>query len=745
MPLAPVRRRIRKVTDMNPKRQTGRSVAGWLAVCAGFVWLAGGAAFAGDVARGGDPFAPENKGKLPRPATADRIDFKVSVTPQEARRGETVKLTITGIPKPGFHTYPMTQRSADKSESGLPVQFESQLSRISFGKSSSFQPLWPIKESPPEWTADPRTGGVYLEYDKEFTWSQDLLVKPDASPGPKWLYFQIAVNVCNADSCKEGKHWFEVPMTVSDAEPVPLSQALQDRVKEAPPAIQAVQPPSNLVAEARAGKATQPQAPPEEADFGTPLRKDSSIWGLLAAASLSALLMLCTPCVFPMIPITVTFFLKRSEQKHHNALMTAGVYSLTIIIVLATAVLVLGKLVTDWANSTWMNLGLGLVLIFFALSLFGMYEIELPSALARFTSAREGQGGYLGAFFMALTFTITSFTCTGPFLGPLLVAAKEMHLSSGKLILAAVAYSATFAAPFFVLALFPSLLKALPRSGNWLNSVKVVTGFLELGASLKFLAIADQTLHPGNPWFFNYDTVLCAWIALSVACGMYLFGVFRLPHDAPAGSIGVGRMVLGSLFFGLAVYMTPALWRETPLGVIGQGLVSFLPQDNRPVSAAADGKGGQAHLTWHRDYRQAWEQARREGKLLFIDFTGVNCPNCIGNERTVFPIPAVRQELEKYVRVQLYTDSVPDASLSADEAREQAELNKELQAQTFGDITLPLYAILKPDGKTPTQEGKLVGTKLGHTGGTIRDSQEFLRFLKNPQKTQMVQTAELGD
>src|SRR5262249_26262222 len=155
-------------------------------------------------------------------------------------------------------------------------------------------------------------------------------------------------------------------------------------------------PPAALVAEARAAKVTQPEAP-EDGDFTAPLRKDSGVWGLLAAASLSALAMLFTPCVFPMIAITGLVFLKRSEQKHDNALLTAGVYSLTSIVVLATAVLVLGKLVTDWANSTWMNLGLGLMLIFFALSLFGMYEIELPSALARFTSAREGQGGYLGA------------------------------------------------------------------------------------------------------------------------------------------------------------------------------------------------------------------------------------------------------------------------------------------------------------------------------------------------------------
>src|SRR5262249_34174251 len=171
-------------------------------------------------------------------------------------------------------------------------------------------------------------------------------------------------------------------------------------------------------------------------------------------------------------------------------------------------------------------------------SLFGMYEIELPSFLARFTSAREGQGGMAGAFFMALTFTITSFTCTGPFLGPLLAGASTLKPSTDKLILGALAYSAVFAAPFFFLALFPKLLKALPKSGGWLNAIKVVMGFLELAAALKFIANTDLALNPGDPLFFTYETVLCAWIALSVACGLYLLGVFRLPHDSPVEYIG---------------------------------------------------------------------------------------------------------------------------------------------------------------------------------------------------------------
>src|SRR5581483_4422585 len=206
-------------------------------------------------------------------------------------------------------------------------------------------------------------------------------------------------------------------------------------------------------------------------------------------------------------PITVNFFLKQSEKEHHRPLAMASVYSGTIIILLTLVMLALGNVVIALANDPWFNLALGAVLVIFAMSLFGMFEIALPSGLARFTSAHEGQGGFMGAIFMALTFTITSFTCTGPFLGAMLAPVAGIKPPVWQLATAAVVYSATFAAPFFVLALFPAMLKKLPKSGGWLNAIKVTMGFLELGAALKFLSNTDIAWHPGNPRFFNYDTV----------------------------------------------------------------------------------------------------------------------------------------------------------------------------------------------------------------------------------------------
>jgi thiol:disulfide interchange protein DsbD len=619
----------------------------------------------------------------------ERITFTARLDPKKVQPGKTFRLTIVGKPKPGYWVYPITQRTA--------AQGASQLSKIQYEDNPYLKPLQPLTESKPELTTAV-TGEEMLEHTKEFTWSQDVLVLPQAPQGVQTLRWTIRLTACNKDNCLTGTYKpLEVQIKVQGPS-VPLTPEIEERLQQPLPEAQVVD--------------------------------TSSVWGFMALSMGAAVLMLLTPCVFPMIPITVSFFLKQSEKEHYPALLLAGVYSLTIILVLALAVFALGSVVVQLANNPWMNLGLGAVLIFFALSLLGMYEIELPSFLARFTSAREGRGGVTGAFFMALTFTITSFTCTGPFLGPLLAGAAVSQISTEKLILGALAYATVFAAPFFVLALFPRMLKTLPKSGGWLNVIKVVMGMLELAAALKFLGNTDLWLNPGDPMFFTYESVLCAWIALSVASGLYLLGLFRLPHDSPVEHIGVMRMLFASIFLGLAVYMTPALWRDTPQGVIGKGLVAFLPLDTK------------TDLNWTKDIQEAWDEGLQDDKLIFIDFTGVNCTNCRYNEKTVFTEQLVRGQLDKFVRLQLYTDTVPEKGLSPTEAEEQAKRNSKLQDGTFGDITNPFYAVIRPEkGKKPFTVEKngrlrLNGTVLMTRAGLIPGNKikEFVRQLQEAQK-----------
>jgi thiol:disulfide interchange protein DsbD len=476
----------------------------------------------------------------------------------------------------------------------------------------------------------------------------------------------------------------------------------------------------------------------------------NNLWSFLWFASISAFLMLLTPCVFPMIPITVNFFLKQSEKEHHNPLAMASVYSGTIIVLLTAIMLVLGKVVIDLANNEWFNLALGVMLIVFALSLFGMYEIELPHFLARFTSSREGQGGVIGTIFMAMTFTITSFTCTGPFLGLMLGSVAGVKPPMLNLALGALVYSTTFAAPFFMLALFPNMLKKIPKSGSWLNAVKVTMGFLELGAALKFLSNADFAFFPGNPQLFNYDTVLAAWIALSVSCSLYLFGLFRLPHDDRVESIGVIRMMIAVGFLGLSIYLAPAMFGIHPAGVIGDNAVAFLPirtgHENDTMGNGSNGTGTPSHKDWHMDYEDAWKDAVANDKLVFIDFTGTNCPNCRYNEGSVFPLKQVKEELKKYVIVSLYTDSVPSSKLSKTESHKQGERNAkwlENLAQPAGNVTLPTYIILQPARDAMLDEkGLPKGDILGRTNGSIQNVPGFVNILQNAQRKMTAQAKQ---
>jgi thiol:disulfide interchange protein DsbD len=710
------------------------------------------AAFGGQT----DPFASANELKEPEPKKvvpqppepvkesletrklAELISLELRVEPKEARPGEVVRAIISGKLKDGYHTYPINKLA--------PGQIST--TKLIYAGDKALQPLWPIEESEPEFHRDVDDEVRLVQADK-VSWVQDFYIAPRTSPGTRTIKIQPIVMVCNKGGCfGPGKYrLLTATLEVKAGDAGAPGDALKKRLAAGPPTPQVVPVPASFASKAspspdsrspanRQGNKTQRAVDRRNlGDSG----ESGGLLGLLISAAVGAFLMLLTPCVFPMIPITVNFFLKQSEKEHHNALTTALVYSGTIILLLTTVILIFGKVVIVLANNPIFNLVLGGLLVAFALSLFGMYELALPSGLARFTSAREGQGGYLGAVFMALTFTITSFTCTGPFLGALLAPVAGLQPPLWHLVLAALVYSTTFAAPFFVLALFPTLLKTLPKSGGWLNSIKVTMGFLELAAALKFLSNTDLILTAGNAWFFNYDTVLSAWIALSVACGLYLIGVYRLPHDDKVEKIGTIRMLFAALFLGLAVYMSPLLFGIQPAGVVAEAMVAFLPPSLRE-GPTGSGSGG-TELAWLKDYDAAWEQAVKEKKLIFVDFTALQCPNCRANEKNVFAKGDIQEDLKKYVRVQLYTDSVPNKGA---DAQRLAALYKSWQEKDVHDLTLPTYVILRPKGGSPRKSDELQADIVAVTGGLIRDVPGFADFLKKPLEQQIAQQAETG-
>ncbi len=390
-----------------------------------------------------------------------------------------------------------------------------------------------------------------------------------------------------------------------------------------------------------------------------------------------------------------------------------------------------------------MNYVLGGLFVFFALSLFGMYEIELPSGLARFTSAREGKGGLVGTMFMALTFTIISFACVAPFLGgfggtaagarPLLAQPARRP---GVLRRPSRRRSSCWPCS-------RRLLKKLPKSGSWLNSVKVVMGFLELAAAFKFFRRREFASNRRRPIAVHLRFRPRHLDRPGVLCGLYLLGLFRLPHDTPAESIGVPRLLFSAAFLGLGLYLTPALFKvgnegasQRPGGSVYAWVDSFLLPEPR----------GHNIGDLHYAVQQARDHLRKTGtpKRIFVDFTGVVCSNCRYNEQHVFPIPEVRRAMQEYIGVELYTDNVPldlfAPTLSAElgtqaNTMSYARANAAFELKVFDQEALPFYAILEPQA-----DGRILIVD-EYNEGRIMNVPEFTRFVTGARAQQRVQLA----
>jgi thiol:disulfide interchange protein DsbD len=600
-----------------------------------------------------DPFADANKaGKAPptkgaaetaRPRKADPTDpliqFRMSVQPAEAKPGQTVHVTIDGkILKPGYHTYPLTKRTK--------AQEVAQLTQLEFEPNPHLQFLWPVTETKPDVADEGPAVGTLLEHKKPFQWAQDVLILPNAPPGKIDLHGKIVLQVCDERGCIRGVQTVEQSLQVLPGS-VPLTPELEKRRTEKPPEPEVVATPGAFgdVATERQAKQDQPEEPtgPRKSIPGVfTISSQTTLQGVLAFMGQGlfwGFLSLLTPCVFPMIPITVSVFLKQSEKQHYRPLLMAFVYSATIVVVLTAGGLLLMRWLRPISQHYATNFFLGSLFVFFALSLFGMYEIVLPGWLANFTSARQGQEGLLGIVFMALTFTIISFTCVAPFYGGFIGLAATAQSAADwlTLVLGALSFSVAFASPFFFLALFPSLLRSMPKSGSWMNTVKVVMGFLELAAAFKFLRAAELFfLQTGRAQFLTYDLVLGTYVAIALLAGLYLLGFYRLPHDYEAPEqIGVPRFLMAAVFLTLGFYLMPALFKQPdgeqqrPSGTVFAWLDSFLLSDEPDQSptpgpaATSQSRGASSHqLAWIGNLEKGLRQAQDQKKLVFVDFTG---------------------------------------------------------------------------------------------------------------------------
>lgn len=469
----------------------------------------------------------------------------------------------------------------------------------------------------------------------------------------------------------------------------------------------------------------------EQAEEPTPAEpvsapKDrSGLWALILEAVLWGFAMLLTPCVFPMVPMTISFFLKGSKSVAQGrfkasmyGLFIVLLYTVPICLIIGLTWLLGGDSITadifNWLATHWLpNLIFFAVFMVFAASFFGAFEITLPSKWTNGADRNSDKGGLLGVFFLALTLVLVSFSCTGPIVGTVLIKSTQGEFWAPMVTM--LAFSVAFALPFTIFALFPSLLKKLPKSGGWLNSVKVVLGFIEIALGFKFLSTADQTYH----WhLLDREVYLAIWIVCFTLLGLYLLGKIRFRNDDPVEYLSVKRLALAIAVFSFVVYLIPGMW-GAPLKALSGYLPPIETQDFVIGAGSAVKTAPEAELsdletmelphglTGYKTIEDALAVAKAEGRKVFVDITGHGCVNCREMEARVWSDPKVLEILRnEYVLVALYTDDktkLPESEWVEGEGgkllKDVGRVNSHIARTRFGVNAQPNYALLDEDGR----------------------------------------------
>jgi thiol:disulfide interchange protein len=611
---------------------------------------------------------------LSGPSWADPATFSATFAPSSVRPGETVTVWVDVALSDDWHIYSTT------TPPGGPIP-----TVVRLESNDSFEPVGPVIQPEPVKEHDPNFDMMVEYYGREVRFGVRARVVDPTEPGRAALSGNIRYMLCNATSCLPPD---TAPFSVDiDIVPgAPRDAYVTDLV-----------PPSQKSESSPPARDLDGVGSIDDVQYAV----ETGLGAFLYLSFTMGFLALLTPCVFPMVPITISFFTKQDRTSRTVSVAKSAFYCAGIMVtftglgvLLATTMGASGA--SRFAADPWVNLFITALFIGFALSLFGLFEIRLPSGLLSRLSGAQG-AGYGAILLMGFTFSLTSFTCTAPFVGTLLVLTSQGTWSWP--ILGMLAFSAAFSLPFFFLSLFPQGLGALPRSGGWLNSVKVVMGFLELAAALKFLSNVDLVWNWG---IISREVFLAIWVAIFLTCGIYLLGKVRLPHDTPLDSIGPTRLLATVGCFAFCLYLFTGLY-GAPLGELE---AFFPPYGSRGDVVAL--KTGHESLKWESDFEAARTKSTETGRPLLIDFTGYACTNCRWMEANMFPLPEVQDLMKQFVRVQLYTDG----------QGERYERNRNLQEDRFGTVALPFYAILAPGGGT-----------LARFSGLTRDAEVFVRFL----------------
>lgn len=613
----------------------------------------------------------------------DPVTWTVSAAPTSAEPGQTVTVSLSATIGGDWRMYAMD------SPVGRPLS-------VRFESSDALAAVGPVQQPQPREGFDRVVEEDYTYFAEAVQLTRLYRVAADAPGGDAAIRGAVTYMVCNDDLCLPPKdHPFRLTVAVEGAPAVAEAPPPRDEDEDAEPE------EDEPVALAEPPAAAPPaQAEPEIATpFEPQEERSGGLWAFLLLAVGAGLAALLTPCVFPMIPLTVSYFLHQAGDRRKAARM-AGLYGLAIVglftgLGIAMALLVGAAGPQLIAANPWVNLFIGLVLVVFGFSLLGFFELRMPSGLLNVVN-RQGdeRGGIIGILFMGFTLVLVSFSCTVPFVGGLLAATVQGGWVEP--VLGMVVFSSVFAAPFVVFAAFPNALNRLPKSGSWMGALKGTLGFIEIAAALKFLSNADLVWGLG---VLPRPLAIALMIVIFALAGFYLIGKLHL--KSPEAEVAVAPQPVGGLrlltaigFFGLAFYLVPGLL-GAPLG----GLDAFLPPrlatDVSLTALAGPGGGPErgGEFGWHQTREAAFDEARRTGRPVFIDFTGYTCTNCRHMEATVLSRPEIAERIDRhFVPLQLWTD----------DGVQGPELQR-YQLQLTGRIALPTYAVVHPDGALVSQ------------------------------------------
>jgi len=598
------------------------------------------------------------------------VQWSITVDPSTIAPGGTAGARIVAKLEPGWHIYSLT------TPDGGPTPTTLKLEPNPAVPSAKFHQPKPASKFDPNFKIDTEI------YEKEVTFFAELKAADDAKAGPVDVAVTARYQACTEKECLPRKAALTAQLTI-DPKAKPVAVAVP------------------VGWEAFTGQRSV--ATPRQADQAGAGSEGLASFLLIAFGfGLAAII---TPCVFPMIPITLSFFLNREGVSRGDSLKQAALFCLGIVVLftgigLSVAALLGPFGVLQLGSNPWVNAFIAAVFVVFGISLLGAFEITLPSALLTKMDKASQRGGILGTLLMGLTFSLTSFACLGPFVGALL--AGSVQRGGIQPALGMMTFAAGLASPFFLLALFPSYLKRLPRSGGWLARVKVVMGFVLLAWSLKYLSSIDQVLQ----WnVLTRERFLAVWFVMFLLPGLYLLGFLRMEGIRQDEPVGAGRTLAGAAFVIFAVSLLPGMFGAR----LGE-LDSYVPLAAENAQTLAGAKPGEGRVWIKNDFDAAAAKARQEGKLIFVSFTGYACTNCHWMKANMLSRPEIAEVLQNYVLVELYTDGTDSAS----------ERNQELQERKFGTAAIPFYAIMDADQR-------VVATYAGLT----RKAPEYLAFLRS--------------